>query len=126
MVGIEPFANREAFFQALNLTRGVLPTVHGPFAALSPVKKVRPSPLPSGGLLVYDDEAGDRLLSFPLNGVELPRTVSCFAFLGEADSMAFGVQRVASLFLGDVFIPSKRTPVCHFGHQNGHQESFPG
>lgn len=126
--GIEPFATPVAFRHAPNASRGACQPVCV-FVSCSSLasRESTPLPLPPSWFLVYDDEAGVGLVSVPLNRVEMPLAVFRFAFLGEVDSMAFGVHGVRDLLPSlseGAFITSNSTPVHHFGHQNGHHEGL--
>jgi hypothetical protein len=63
-------------------------------STLSPVQEVLTSSFPEGWLSVDEDETRVWLVSIPLNRIELPLSGLGFAFLGEVDSMAFGVHGV--------------------------------
>jgi hypothetical protein len=59
-----------------------------------------------------------------VNRIELPLAVFSFAFLGEVDSMTFGVH-VVPPSLSEAFSSLQiSAPAYHFGHQNGHHGTF--
>ena len=79
-----------------------------------------PPPFQVAGFSVNEDETRVWLVSVPLNRIELQLSGLSIAFLGEADSMAFGVHVWCVAFAGRFYHPkielrfitlnTKRTP----------------
>ena len=76
------------------LSRALSNLLTSPFAVLPPVKVVRSPAFPGGWFAVNQDKPGTWLVPIPLHRIELPWSVSCFPFLGQVDSVIFGVHLV--------------------------------